>query len=37
MSVLLKGTGILKMLFKDYNRLLFFVNEIINFFTTYNA
>ena len=34
-SVLLKVTRILKVLFKDYNRLLFF-KKIYIFFTTYN-
>ena len=34
-SVLLKVTRILKALFKEYNRLLFF-KKIYIFFTTYN-
>ena len=34
-SVLLKVTRILKVLFKEYNRLLFF-KKIYIFFTTYN-
>ena len=34
--VLLKITWILKMLFKDFNRLLFLLTKQFFFFTTYN-